>query len=494
MVNYGISHACLTCKKRRVKCDEEKPTCQKCAKSRRTCLGYKDDADVFFRDYTPSLSVDSVEDTKLPSLSSGIIKSSRPLCNRIDSLTNSEIAAVKEFFEDYVLVSRDRTLSRGYFDGLESLFNRASSDSELVSAVHIVALASAASKAGSQACVDNSRYSEALAAFQKTLDNPDKCNADEALMTATLLGLYEMLVSVEAYPNTYHTHLKGVSAILCTRGVPFDLLALAGSSLFELFNPLLPRGPPMKGPIPGLLSPYPCSEADPPTRNLDTLLIKSRAVLERASQDLSNRKVSKVELRALKQEATLLNKEFSLWPLCQPKEWMPRTLGVLKEQIQVSDDSLQNLPLWPGNIDSYYDLYVAAVWNIYRKARLKLLDVIVQCSERLNIFDGQNGDLLAARKLKIEIQELVDDLCASTPFHLLADLPSYLQNGIPSGDIDTPGKALGGLLLMYPLYIASSLPLVPVKQRIWMRGRLRWIGKQMGISQATILANVGLII
>jgi hypothetical protein len=386
------------------------------------------------------------------------------------------------FFRDYVLVSKDRSLSRGYFDGLESLLNSASPSSELVSAVRIVADASAASKAGSLDFPSSSKqYSNTLAAFRKTLDNPEKRNADEALMTAVLLGLYEMIIAVEPYPAAHGTHLSGVSAILCTRKQPFEVLELAGSNLFELFNPLLPARPASIGQIPGLLSPYPCSEMDPPMKSLDVLLIKSRPILERASHILSDSTARKTDLRNLKQDASLLNKEFSLWPLCQPKEWMPEKLGVMKEAEHLGGDYLYEMPFWPGNVDSYFDLYVAAVWSIYRKARLKLLDVVARSSEGLSPSERTNG------KLGAEVQELIDDLCASVPFHLVADLPSALK--IPSEKV-TPGKALGGLLLMYPMYIASSLPMVPLKQRIWMRERLRWIGKHMGIRQAIMLGDV----
>jgi hypothetical protein len=41
MVNPGHpSNGCITCKKRRIKCDERRPTCEKCARSKITCLGY----------------------------------------------------------------------------------------------------------------------------------------------------------------------------------------------------------------------------------------------------------------------------------------------------------------------------------------------------------------------------------------------------------------------------------------------------------------------
>ncbi|RDW85949.1 hypothetical protein BP5796_04274 [Coleophoma crateriformis] len=403
------------------------------------------------------------------------------------------LSAWQMFFSDYVLASKDRSLSRGYFDGLEYLLKNANPDSELVHAARIVARASAASKCDLQDVLDKTRaeYSDILVAFESVLNDPDKCNTDEALMTAALLGLYEMMVATEVYPSAHSMHVKGVSAILCTRDLPFELLA--GSSLFQTFNTLLPQNPTPEAQIPGLLSAYCCSKADPSTKNLDAILIRLPPVRRRALKILSDPKASKVELRSLKQEAILLNKEFSLWPLCLPKEWMPQTLGDIKEgDVLPNDEALDAMPFWPGRIDTYYDIYVVAVWDVYRKARLKLLNVIIQCSERLR-GDSQTHDNSATLpKLQGEVNELVDGLCASVPFHLVADLQSCLTVGSTSSAQFTPGKALGGLLLMYPLYIASTLPTVPSKQQAWMQGRLRWIGTHMGIRQATMLANVGL--
>lgn len=145
------------------------------------------------------------------------------------------------------------------------------------------------------------------------------------------------------------------------------------------------------------------------------------------------------------------------------------------------------MPFWPGKIDSYFDLYVAALWNIYRKARMKLIDVIFESSARIHVSNGIFDEQPAIRKLKNEMQELVDDLCASIPFHLIENLPSYLETGGTPRSPETSGKALGGLLLIYPLYIASCMPDVPTKQQTWMRGRLHWLGRHMGIRQAKCL-------
>ncbi|KAF5669966.1 hypothetical protein FHETE_4649 [Fusarium heterosporum] len=61
MVNRGgRSKACRTCKRRRVKCDHDKPSCQRCDKAGLTCGGYVthgefvDETLRFYRDDTPS--------------------------------------------------------------------------------------------------------------------------------------------------------------------------------------------------------------------------------------------------------------------------------------------------------------------------------------------------------------------------------------------------------------------------------------------------------
>ncbi len=53
MVNTGHpSRACKLCRARRVRCDETKPACLKCQKSKRACPGYRDPFEINLRDET----------------------------------------------------------------------------------------------------------------------------------------------------------------------------------------------------------------------------------------------------------------------------------------------------------------------------------------------------------------------------------------------------------------------------------------------------------
>lgn len=472
MVNRGVSRACLTCKARRIGCDEGKPTCKKCDRSGRTCLGYKDTTDAAAR---PRRTV--IRPNGHPQPASPISQLS------VESEPEPEVRrAFAKFLADFVLVSKNSAISRGYLDGLEHLLAKSGPDSDLWRATRIAAMAYAAGASSANDVIQKvqSQYANLLVSFQRTLSDPVKQKSDEAVMTVSILGLYEMMVAAEVYSDALSAHIKGVSAILFSRGRESDLLP--GKYLFWWLN-MLPRSILEDTAAFRALSAQQLPGANWFACSLDALMIRMRPTLLWSYEVLSDPSASKAQLRRLKKQANLLNKEFSLWPLCQPKEWMPQTVGIIERQSRNGETSQENMPFWPGRVDSYFDLYVAGIWDAYRKCRLKLLQVVVNCATRL---DEKTS---AAQKLEAEIQGLVDDMCASIPFHLAADLDGLSSDNAVSR-LDAPGRPVGGLLLMYPLYIASTLPIVPSAQRAWMKGRLRWIGTQMGIRQAAMLASV----
>ena len=128
-------------------------------------------------------------------------------------------------------------------------------------------------------------------------------------------------------------------------------------------------------------------------------------------------------------------------------------------------------------------VYVAAIWNTYRKARLTILDLILLLSARLD--DNQDHS-----RERAEAQELIDDMVASVPYHLTDDPQALLCKAENAPQPLVPGKPVGGLLLMHPLYVTSLLPIVPEAQRSQMKECLAWIGIHMGIGQATVFSKV----
>ena len=111
--------------------------------------------------------------------------------------------ALQTFFLDYCVTSTDRSLSRGYLDGLESLLLHAGPLSEVSQAAKIVALANLGNKSNSPGLLDRARllYSQLLHSFQSTLSNPSTSPTIEVFMTAVLLGLYEVCKCPGKFPR-----------------------------------------------------------------------------------------------------------------------------------------------------------------------------------------------------------------------------------------------------------------------------------------------------
>ncbi len=85
---------------------------------------------------------------------------------------------------------------------------------------------------------------------------------------------------------------------------------------------------------------------------------------------------------------------------------------------------------------------------------------------------------------------IVEGIAASVPYHLTDNLQVFLGELATETEIKSPGKTLGGVLLIHPLYIASKMPFLSERMREYMRRCLAWIGSTMGLGQAALLAKV----
>jgi hypothetical protein len=100
----------------------------------------------------------------------------------------------EQFLENYSLISSDRSLSRGYLEGLRQLLVYSGPSSELSQAVTIVSFASYGHKHRRPEISTEAKflYFQLLQSFQRTISNVATSNIVEPLLTAVLLGLYEV--------------------------------------------------------------------------------------------------------------------------------------------------------------------------------------------------------------------------------------------------------------------------------------------------------------
>lgn len=320
----------------------------------------------------------------------------------------------------------------------------------------------------------------------------------------------QIVTADESHYGSHGAHVTGVSAMLSSDNSPFDLRQ--GARLFQLANSLLLKGPLQVRPdccVYGSELLKECQRtrglrvlcapvSNPSAEGLDALLVKLNPVLWKAGGMLSVQSVSlgPKELETLKQEILSLDEEFRQWPMNQPSEWTPRTIGSIEPKTERSTSGAR---FWSGKIDTYFDreqyifsvaripltitVYVSAVWNAYRKTRLLLLNQLYINSMHL-------GDESDHRRAQAEAQELVESIVASIPYHVLEDPEALLLQAGRCADQFKPGRPVAGLLLMHPLYVTSMLPVVSPPLCAHLRECLGWIGQNMGIGQATLLSKV----
>lgn len=153
-------------------------------------MGYKDESELVFRNYGVSTN------EAHPGLSGNQSHSSAPagITTEIGIDIQIEEYALTTFFHDYCVESADRRLSRGFLDGLRSVILHAGESSDVAVAAKIIALTTAGNRMGRASLIDraNVLYGFLLRSFQVTLSSDVACKTVESLMTAVLLGLYEV--------------------------------------------------------------------------------------------------------------------------------------------------------------------------------------------------------------------------------------------------------------------------------------------------------------
>jgi hypothetical protein len=92
-----------------------------------------------------------------------------------------------------------------------------------------------------------------------------------------------------------------------------------------------------------------------------------------------------------------------------------------------------------------------------------------------------------------EARKLALDIAASIPYYLAENVQVFLNQTLASDMTSKamiPGPSVGGLLSMHTLYMVSKLSVVDPVLKDYLKDCLAWIGRNMGIGQATMLSEV----
>ncbi|PYI01580.1 putative C6 transcription factor [Aspergillus sclerotiicarbonarius CBS 121057] len=379
---------------------------------------------------------------------------------------NIEELALRAFFHDYCVPSTNHTISRGFLNGLEPMVVRRGLWSDYAKACKAVAFASHGIKLHRPSLLRKARalYDELISSLARVMSGMDlSLLSSDVLTVVMLLGLYEIIIADGVHPGYHQVHAGGMAAMLRIESSPLGLVKAV-----QLGHPLLTRGMSQEP----FFTPHIGNEH----QELDTILHEMCGIWNKMNILLAD---DLVALRSLQEEAISLDQRFLQWQDGLPADFMPTTVGQLAPRWSATAPTVG---YWPGPIDVYFDLYIAAVWNISRVARCFLSDITTKIGDTVQ--DGRDHT-----REKTDVERLCKELLSSIPYHLTDCLPDFLRDMERVSEIQTPGRAIGGLLLMHPIYVLCQLSIVPLEIREYLTRCLEWIGRNIGVGQASLLAK-----
>ncbi len=168
----------------------------------------------------------------------------------------------------------------------------------------------------------------------------------------------------------------------------------------------------------------------------------------------------------LMQAAKAVDDGLATWSETVPEVWHYVSIAIGHQTL---------VDVYPRSLDIYYDEVVASTWNSWRAYRLYVLTIVMKCASLLSALRGdldfEREDFEAINT----IQELVNGICSSVPFHLghtangkATGRPLY-PHAVGSRLEPGPTGSLGVFLMKWPLSVASTMTCVPESQRRWMR-------------------------
>ncbi|EMC99034.1 hypothetical protein BAUCODRAFT_388100 [Baudoinia panamericana UAMH 10762] len=193
-------------------------------------------------------------------------------------------------------------------------------------------------------------------------------------------------------------------------------------------------------------------------------------------------------LRRLMSEILAFKAELRTWSSWQPEAMKPTTAVRFTQAYTLRFPAVEDLLCPITRADTYADYFVAGMWMSYRQCQLHLTNLLCRISRTLSKDPEAYDRSREHAKLQREVQDLVDDMYAAIPFMLVGE---QIRGSRPEGSLwnhARPPMLLGGLDLQWTLFTASILDIVSSDVRRNIRSILLWIGENLGLGQATVLA------
>jgi hypothetical protein len=172
-----------------------------------------------------------------------------------------------------------------------------------------------------------------------------------------------------------------------------------------------------------------------------------------------------------------LDGDFFALAFSMPPSWKPRT-------IFVDYDSKR---IYGRHFDSYANRHFTQTWNVHRLVRIILNETLID-SYKANTIDSPTGPLPPLEPMKINIEAMASEICASVPQYL--DCRYAISRPECSNHIHTPAQNLDCYTLIFPLYVVGWSKSTPDSLKSWVIDQLHYMGSHFGIRNAELVGQI----
>ncbi|KAJ5902695.1 hypothetical protein N7495_003223 [Penicillium taxi] len=528
------SKGCGHCRSKKVRCDGARPSCSQCIRAKRSCPGYRDQLSLMFRDESRSVAQKVEKAAKSSSLlSKSWSPRGSPRTAYSDGSTPSELSVsadspIFDFDSDPLHVYLMQQLSQlplevqtpfdpsdheaiSYFmqsnaipgtiwvtdfmtklalsnDGFGSLSQRALKSG--LTAVGSAMLCRVKNVSALNA-VSQKAYISALSLLNTALTDIEEAKSNQVLGAVVILAIYELVTSrtpkdIDQWTN----HILGATALLDLRGTD-QLSTETGLRLFlhlryQIVISCIQRDARVPESV------LECAKVSmylrPDEAHANSLIIIIGKISNLRADIKSNILTSNNDILSV---ASAIEMDLISWLRLLPPtyDYETRTKSAYDFKFQ---QRCHGIALYDDKYHVYPNLWVSNSWSQYRCARIILSELIL--TRTLEQAKSSSSKSLSpelrlyCNSLHSTVRRLAVDICRSLPFHFRAHDDG--SDGSHNTTLPPPEGYLGGLLLLWPLFLAGAVEKNGHALHTWVIRSLLIIGNTMGLDQALALMDI----
>ena len=534
------STGCRTCRQRKIKvgsncrlkvdcevlthlcqCDEGKPACLRCMKSKRECLGYRNGVQIQFRNETEKIQARSLASGTVKgtaSASSGFVPAanSKAAFNTIANLTTRDAAqeALCYFFVNFIATPRHIASGEGPLHLLPHIYFKARTESPLFPITAAVALIFLSRQRRSSELKQEAErsWSDAIVRLRHAIADPITAKQNDTLLTMHLCGTWDAFRHDIKSLATWGQHAQGSWAVAKLRGAEMQENPVSKQLLRNLLREHIQTKTLQRLPIEisfeDTFGPDCLPQEGPPGQRLTAIASKIADLRARGKLLLQTEMTARLAgaMTKLYQDAKGVEQELIEWQVTLPQSW--NYFEIQRSDYAVDETESLDDQYYPGPVYSYYDLWIASTYNTWRTHRIFVRVLMLNCLERLLDPQKQTSSVEYQSTVCI-LQKLVDGVCFTLPFQqgLEPPISRYAESvcppmvadfSDPTGqrtlirpDMETHRKMaenFAGFTTYLPLIAAHGVPCAPEQQRRWIKRRYMETAERCHLS---IMAAVG---